>query len=191
MNLPNKLTVLRLVFIPFYIFFLMTEFFPFSSHVALVIFLLASFTDTLDGKIARKMNLVTDFGKFADPLADKILVMSAMVCFVAIGRMPFWACIIILMREFAVSGFRLVVAGKGIVLAASKIGKMKTGWQMSMCGFMTFDMALLVSRQGWPETVYTVYHILTLIAMYGALVLTIVSMIDYFYKNRSSFSAGK
>lgn len=191
MNLPNKLTILRLILIPFYVFFLMTDLFPFTSHVALVIFLIASFTDTLDGKIARKMNLVTDFGKFADPLADKILVTAAMVCFVAIGRMPFWTCIIILMREFAVSGFRLVVAGKGIVLAASKIAKIKTGWQMSMCGLMTFDMALLVARQGWPDVVFTVYHIVTLIAMYGALVLTIVSMIDYFYKNRDSFSINK
>jgi len=188
MNLPNKLTLLRLVFIPFYIFFLMTDFFPFTSHVATLLFILAAITDNLDGRIARKRNLITDFGKFADPLADKILVVSAMVCFVALGRMPFWACIIVLAREFAVSGFRLVVAGKGVVLAASKIGKNKTGWQMTMCGLMTFDMALLVSRMNWPETVYTVYHIVTLIAMYGALILTVISMIDYFYRNRQYFT---
>ena len=191
MNLPNKLTILRLIFIPFYIFFLMTDFFSFTSHIAVFLFILASLTDTFDGKIARKYNLITDFGKFADPLADKILVVSAMVCFVALGRMPFWACIIILAREFAVSGFRLVVAGKGVVLAASKIGKMKTGWQMSMCGLMTFDMAALVGSNMWPSAVFTVYNIVTMIAMYGALILTIVSMIDYFYKNRKSFSTDK
>ena len=199
MNLANKLTVLRLILIPFYIVFLMLD--PilagsdqnivFFSHIALTIFIVASLTDTFDGKIARKYNLVTDFGKFADPLADKILVVSAMVCFVALGRMPFWAVIIILAREFAISGFRLVVAGKGVVLAASMIAKVKTGWQMVMCGFMTFDMASLVTKQGWPEVITTVYNILTQITMYVALALTIISLIDYFYKNKDSFSTEK
>lgn len=196
MNLANKLTILRLILIPFYVVFLMLD--PvlvrsagnvvFFSHIALVIFLLASLTDTFDGKVARKYNMVTDFGKFADPLADKILVVSAMVCFVALGRMPFWAVIIILAREFAISGFRLVVAGKGIVLAASMIAKVKTGWQMVMCGFMTFDMASLAAKHGWPSAVTTVYNVLTQITMYVALALTIISMIDYFYKNKDSFS---
>ena len=196
MNLPNKLTILRLIFIPFYIFFVMMD--PvmisssancvFFSHIALVIFILASLTDTFDGKIARKYNMITDFGKFADPLADKILVVSAMVCFVALGRMPYWVVIIILAREFAVSGFRLVIAGKGVVLAASIIGKMKTCWQMTMCGLMTFDMATLVTKYGWPSVISTVYDVLTQVAMYGALALTIISMIDYFYKNRKNFS---
>ena len=199
MNLANKLTILRLILIPFYVVFLMLD--PvliasqqnivFFSHIALTIFIVASLTDTFDGKIARKYNLVTDFGKFADPLADKILVVSAMVCFVALGRMPFWAVIIILAREFAISGFRLVVAGKGVVLAASMIAKVKTGWQMVMCGFMTFNMAALVAKQGWPEVVTTVYDILTQITMYVALALTIISMIDYFYKNRENFTTKK
>ena len=188
MNLPNKLTILRLVFIPFYVFFLMTDYFSFTSHVALVIFGLASFTDTLDGIIARKYNLVTDFGKFADPLADKILVLSGMVCFVALGRLPYWVCILILAREFAVSGFRLVAATNGQVIAASYWGKFKTGFQMGMIGLMTFDMERLVFEQGWPETVWTVYHIITVVTMYIALALTIISMIDYFYKNRKSFT---
>lgn len=188
MNLPNKLTVLRLILIPFYVFFEMTDLFPFSSHIAMVIFIAACLTDTFDGKIARKRNLVTDFGKFADPLADKILVVSAMVCFVALGRMPFWVCIIILAREFAVSGFRLVVASKGVVLAASPWGKAKTGVQDAMCILMSFDMALLVSRNNWPAAVYTVYEVLTLVTMYVALALTIISMVDYFYKNRDKFS---
>lgn len=188
MNLPNKLTILRLVFIPFYVFFLMTDYFSFTSHVALVIFLLASFTDTLDGIIARKYNMITDFGKFADPLADKILVLAGMVCFVALGRLPYWVCIIILAREFAVSGFRLVVAAKGTVIAASKWGKFKTGTQMTMLGLMTFDMQRLVLEKGWSMTVWNVYNILTNITMYLALALTIISMIDYFYKNREGFS---
>ena len=188
MNLPNKLTILRLVFIPFYIFFLMTDFFSFTSHVALVIFVLACATDTLDGIIARKYDLVTDFGKFADPLADKILVVAGMVCFVALGRLQFWVCIVILAREFAISGFRLVAASNGSVIAASYWGKFKTGFQMAMLCLMTFDMERLVAEQGWSPVVWNVYHIVTLVVMYIALALTIISMIDYFYKNRNSFT---
>ncbi|MBR3309104.1 MAG: CDP-diacylglycerol--glycerol-3-phosphate 3-phosphatidyltransferase [Lachnospiraceae bacterium] len=191
MNLPNKLTILRLVFIPFYVFFVMTDFFSFTSHVALVIFLLASFTDTLDGIIARKYGLVTDFGKFADPLADKILVVAGMVCFVALGRLPVWVCIIILAREFAVSGFRLVVASKGTVIAASYWGKFKTGFQMAMICLMTFDMQRLVTEHGWSPVVWNVYHIVTIVIMYIALALTLISMVDYFYKNRAGFSTDK
>ncbi|MGI6071988.1 MAG: CDP-diacylglycerol--glycerol-3-phosphate 3-phosphatidyltransferase [Lachnospiraceae bacterium] len=189
MNLPNKLTILRLILIPFYVFFQMTEFFSFSSHVATFIFSLACLTDIADGIIARKRGQITDFGKFADPLVDKILVLAAMICFVALGKMPFWICIIILAREFAVSGFRLILAGKGVVLAASRLGKAKTSLQMSMSIMMAFDMASLVAKQGWPSIVLTVYDIVTIISMYGALILTVASMIEYFYKNRKSFSA--
>ena len=188
MNLPNKLTILRLVFIPFYVFFLMTDFFSFTSHVALVLFMLASFTDLLDGKIARKYNLITDFGKFADPLADKILVVAGMVCFVALWRLPVWVCILILSREFAVSGFRLVAAAKGTVIAASYWGKFKTAFQMAMICLMTFDMERLVLEKGWSPVVWNVYHIVTVVIMYVALALTFISMIDYFYKNRKAFS---
>lgn len=188
MNLPNKLTILRLILIPFYIFFLMTDFFSFTSHAALVIFIAACLTDTLDGKIARSRNMVTDFGKFCDPLADKILVVSAMVCFVALDRLPFWVCIIIIAREFAVSGLRLVAAGSGTVLAASWWGKFKTGFQMAMCMFMTFDIERLAASKGWPQTVITVYDTVETICMYAALALTIISMADYFYKNRNSIS---
>lgn len=185
MNLPNKLTVLRLVFIPFYVFFLLTDFFKFSTLIAGIIFALASLTDFADGKIARAKNLVTDFGKFADPLADKILVMSAMVCFVKLGRLYAWVCIIILAREFAVSGLRLIVAGKGTVLAASRWGKYKTAFQMFMCVFMTLDMEAF----GAQGIFLTVYNIITMALMYVSLILTIISMIDYFYKNRGSISS--
>ncbi|MDO4530323.1 MAG: CDP-diacylglycerol--glycerol-3-phosphate 3-phosphatidyltransferase [Lachnospiraceae bacterium] len=191
MNLPNKLTILRLVFIPFYVFFVMTDFFSFTSHVALVIFIIASLTDLFDGKIARKYNLITNFGKFADPLADKILVVAGMVCFVALGRLPVWVCIIILAREFAVSGFRLVVAANGTVIAASYWGKFKTTFQMIMICLMTFDMQRLVTEHGWSPVVWNVYHIVTIVIMYIALALTIISMIDYFYKNRAGFRTDK
>lgn len=191
MNLPNKLTILRLVFIPFYVFFVMTDYFSFTSHVALVIFIVASLTDLFDGKIARKYNLITDFGKFADPLADKILVVAGMVCFVALGRLPVWVCILILAREFAVSGFRLVVAANGTVIAASYWGKFKTTFQMIMICLMTFDMQRLVVEHGWNPVVWKVYHIVTLVIMYIALALTIISMIDYFYKNRAGFRTDK
>lgn len=188
MNLPNKLTILRLVLIPFYVFFVMTNFFSFSSHIALVLFCLASITDLLDGKIARKYNLVTDFGKFADPLADKILVVSGMICFVALGKLPVWVCIIILAREFAISGFRLVLAAKGTVLAASYIAKFKTTFQMIMIILMTFDMENLVVSKGFSPVILNVYNIVTMVIMYVALVLTIISLIDYFYKNRKGFT---
>ena len=184
MNLPNKLTILRLVFIPFYVFFLLTDFFTFSSVVALAFYAAACLTDFFDGRIARSRNLITDFGKFADPLADKILVMSSMICFVYMGKLPVWVCIIILAREFAVSGFRLVVAGKGVVIAASKWGKYKTVFQMFMCIFMTLDIEGMVGE----GLFLTVYNIVTIAVMYVALALTIISMIDYFYKNRKNFS---
>lgn len=184
MNLPNKLTILRLIFIPFYVFFLLTDFFKFSSLAAALIFAAASLTDLADGKIARARNLITDFGKFADPLADKILVMSAMICFVKLGRLYAWVCIIILAREFAVSGLRLIVAPKGVVLAASKWGKYKTAFQMIMCVFMTLDMEAF----GVSGIALTIYSIVTMALMYVSLALTLISMIDYFYKNRGSIS---
>ena len=184
MNLPNKLTVLRLIFIPFYVFFLLTDFFKLSSLVAALLFGAASLTDLFDGRIARKRGLVTDFGKFADPLADKILVMSALICFVKLGRLYAWVCIIILAREFAVSGLRLIVAGKGTVLAASKWGKYKTAFQMIMCIFMTLD----VETFGMKGEALFVYNVITMVLMYVSLALTIISMADYFWKNRKSIS---
>lgn len=188
MNLPNKLTIFRLILVPFYVFFLMTDYFTLTSFVALLIFIAAALTDLFDGKIARERNLITDFGKFADPLADKILVVAGMVCFVALDRMPFWVCIIIVAREFAVSGFRLVVAARGTVIAASIWGKVKTTFQMIMVILMTLDVEMLVEYYNLPPVIWTVYHIVTIVVMYIALALTIISMIDYFYKNRKGFT---
>ena len=122
MNLPNKLTMLRIILIPVFMVVLYWGF-PGANYVALAIFIAASFTDMLDGKIARKYNLVTDFGKFADPLADKMLVTAAMLWFVEIGQMPAWALLIVIVREFAVSGLRMIASDKGRVIAAGWSGK--------------------------------------------------------------------
>ena len=130
MNLPNKLTVARVVLVPFFIFFLLTDIVPVSSLWALVVFALASITDALDGHIARSRNLVTNFGKFLDPLADKVLVISALVCFTEMGLCGAVPVIIITAREFMVSGLRLVTAGEGVVVAAGICGKLKTAFTM-------------------------------------------------------------
>lgn len=174
MNLPNKLTVFRVILIPFFVVILMTNCFGASSKwIALAIFVVASLTDLLDGKIARKYNLVTTFGKFADPLADKILVISAMICLVELQRLPSWIVVIIVAREFIISGFRIIAAEKNVVIAASYWGKFKTTFQMVMVIMMLADIDL----PGW--------HIASMTVAYLALILTIVSLVDYIIKNRS------
>ena len=138
MNLPNKLTLLRIILVPVFMVVLYWGF-PGATWVALAIFIIASFTDLLDGKIARKYNLVTDFGKFADPLADKMLVTAAMLWFVEIGQMPAWALLIVIVREFAVSGLRMIASDKGRVIAAGWSGKVKTASTMvGLCLLMAF-----------------------------------------------------
>ena len=133
MNLPNKLTILRVIMIPFFVFFLLSGVGGSASKwIALVIFAAASITDTLDGYIARRDNLITDFGKFMDPLADKLLVCSAMICMIPLGKLQAWFVIVIIAREFIISGFRLVAADNDIVIAASYWGKFKTVSQMFM-----------------------------------------------------------
>ena len=173
MNLPNKLTMLRVILIPFFVFFMLTDLVPYSGLIALAIFIAASITDFLDGKIARKYNLITNFGKFMDPLADKLLVCSAMICLIPLGLLPAWIVIIIIAREFVISGFRLIASDNGIVIAASWWGKWKTVTQM----FMVIVLIL--------EIYFPVLRIPGLVLMYAALVLTIASLIDYLYKNRS------
>lgn len=171
MNLPNKLTLFRVILIPFFLFFLLTGYGgAYSRWIALGIFVVASLTDLLDGKIARKYHLITNFGKFMDPLADKLLVCSAMIAFIELGQMPSWVVIIIISREFAISGFRLVAADNDVVIAASWWGKIKTVSQMVMVILMIADIEQLA--------------LVTEVIMWLALVLTLVSMIDYFIKNR-------
>ena len=173
MNLPNKLTLLRIVMIPFFVFFLLIA--PDSMVcrvIAALIFIAASLTDMADGYIARRDNLITDFGKFMDPLADKVLVSSAMICLVSLHRLPAWICIIIIAREFIISGFRLVASDNGIVIAASYWGKFKTVFQMLMVITMVFDFAA------------PFWQVLELILMWAALILTVISLCDYIYKNK-------
>ncbi len=172
MNLPNKLTLLRVFLIPLFVVLLMVPFgFAGQKWVALAIFVIASLTDLADGKIARKHNLITNFGKFADPLADKLLVCSALICLIELGRIPAWIVLIIIAREFIISGFRLVAAERGIVIAASIWGKIKTTLQMTMVVLMIADLSALA--------------IITQISMWLALILTIVSLVDYIAKNRT------
>ncbi len=190
MNLPNKLTVFRVILIiPFVLIMLgsnaqwgwfMTVFggiADYADPIALAIFIIASLTDLLDGKIARKYNLVTNFGKFMDPLADKLLVCAAMICLIELGRIPAWIVIVIISREFIISGFRLVAADNRVVIAANYWGKFKTTFQMIMVCLMIINIEALA--------------VLTQIVMWIALVLTVVSLVDYLVKNRGVLLDGK
>ena len=182
MNLPNKLTIFRVILIvPFVVVLLGGEAGWFGDNsllyggIALVIFIVASLTDLIDGKIARKYNLVTDFGKFMDPLADKLLVSAAMIALVEMGRIPAWVVIVIISREFIISGFRLVASDNGVVIAASYWGKFKTTFQMIMVCLMLLDLS---EKFAW-------YGVLTNIIMWIALILTVVSLVDYLMKNKN------
>ena len=178
MNLPNRLTMLRILMIPlFVIFALISQ--TWAQILALVIYILACITDTLDGRIARKYNLITDFGKFADPIADKLLVMSALIVLVASDRMPAWVCIVMLAREFIISGFRLVAAGSGKVIAAGMSGKLKTVFQM--CATVAL---LLFKPVGSAAPLLGGFGIvLADVLMYIAVALTIYSGAEYIIKN--------
>lgn len=175
MNLPNKLTILRGIMIPFFLFFLLTDLVggEYSRFIALAIFVLASITDFIDGMLARKYNLVTNFGKFMDPLADKLLVCSALIAFVGMGKLPVWIVVIIISREFIISGFRTVAADSGVVIAASMWGKYKTAFQMIMIIVVIADLNI------------PYMNIVETVLIYISLILTIVSLIDYLVKNKS------
>ena len=175
MNLPNKLTILRTLMIPVFLFFLLTDCAgDYSKWIAVVVFILASLTDFLDGHIARKYNLVTNFGKFMDPLADKLLVCSAMIALVGMHRLSSIVAIIIIAREFIISGFRLIASDNGIVIAASYWGKFKTNFQM----FMIINLG--------TSTAVMIENILIVIAT----ALTIISLVDYLVKNKQVLSEG-
>ena len=170
MNLPNKLTMIRVILVPVFIVLLfMGQNNPIFKFLALAVFIIASLTDTLDGYIARSRNLVTNFGKFMDPLADKLLVCSALISFIQIGTIPAWVVIIIISREFIISGFRLIASDKGVVIAASKWGKAKTVSQMITVILLILDLPFLK----------TVTNIMIIVMT----VLTVVSLIDYIVKN--------
>lgn len=178
MNLPNKLTLLRVVLIPVFVVLLLLEGGQNSTLriAALIVFCIASFTDFLDGQIARRNNLVTNFGKFMDPLADKLLVCSALICMIELGQLPSWYVITVIAREFIISGFRLVAADNGIVIAASWWGKFKTTFQM-------FTVILLILN-------IPALHTVTLIIAGIAFVLTLVSLLDYIAKNYKVITEG-
>ena len=179
MNLPNKLTILRTIMIPVFLIFLYIPGLGMTGDVlAATIFVLASFTDLLDGKIARKYNLVTNFGKFMDPLADKLLVCSALIALVDLDRIPAWVVIIIIAREFIISGFRLIASDNGVVIAASYWGKFKTTFQMIM-------IILLILNIDYPYS-----NIVNMVLMYIALALTIISLRDSIIKNYKVFIDG-
>ncbi len=173
MNLPNQLTLLRVILIPVFMFFLLQETAS-GDRIALVIFVIASFTDFLDGYIARARNLVTNFGKFIDPLADKLLVTAAFLCFIQLGKVSSWVVFIILAREFIVSIFRAIAAADGIVIAASIYGKLKTISQMIAI--------IILLMNNYPFSQWNIP--MDMIMVYVATGLTLVSGLDYIIKNK-------
>jgi CDP-diacylglycerol--glycerol-3-phosphate 3-phosphatidyltransferase len=173
MNLANKITLLRILMIPIFMAFMLIEF-PYHMEAAMLVFLLASLTDKLDGYIARKYNMITDFGKFMDPLADKLLVTGAFLILIQLGRLEAWIVFIILTREFAVTGLRTLAAAQNIIIAASKYGKIKTVTQI-----IAIIILILDNRP---------FNLINLpmdtIMVYMALIITILSGLDYFIKNK-------
>ncbi|MFQ9345461.1 MAG: CDP-diacylglycerol--glycerol-3-phosphate 3-phosphatidyltransferase [Coprococcus sp.] len=178
MNLPNKLTILRVILIPFFVVFMLFDIIGAADKwIALVIFCVASLTDMLDGKIARKYNLVTNFGKFMDPLADKLLVCTALICLTSMNRLNVIVVLVIIAREFIISGFRLVASDNGIVIAASYWGKFKTVSQMALIIVLIMDLG-------------GVWNVVGTVLTWVALFLTVVSLIDYIAKNKQVLTQG-
>ncbi|MCQ2473390.1 MAG: CDP-diacylglycerol--glycerol-3-phosphate 3-phosphatidyltransferase [Saccharofermentans sp.] len=200
MNLPNKLSIARIVLVPVTLLFMLpislfgwepqgwNEFInSYGMIVAAGVFIIASLTDMADGKIARKYNLITDLGKFLDSLADKILVISIMLAFIGLGRISVWAVMIIILREFAVSGLRMIAASKGEVIAAKMIGKVKTVTQMIALIYLMFEPLLLeifrLGFNGYPLEI----NAITIIGdiLFGiCVIMTIISGIDYLLKGK-------
>ena len=177
MNLPNKITLFRVVLVPVFVILMLLEegMIPNRDLIACIIFCVACISDFFDGYFARKMNIVTNFGKFMDPLADKLLVCSALILFIELDRIPAWVVIIIIAREFIISGVRLIAAGEGKVIAANMLGKIKTNAQMFMAIFMILNID------------NSVFKIITDVLMWASVVLTIVSLIEYTWANRKLF----
>lgn len=175
MNTPNKLTLLRVIMIPFFVVFMLADLGSWSKWAALIVFVVASMTDWLDGYLARRDHLVTDFGKFMDPLADKLLVCSALICLIDMNRIPSWIVIVIIGREFIISGFRLIASDNGVVIAANYWGKSKTVCQMIM-------IILLIADLGKG------FFYLEQILIYASLLLTVISLVTYLWQNRKVLS---
>ena len=186
MNLPNKITTFRAFLVPVFVFFMVFDKIPGNKWYALGVFIIASFSDLVDGKLARKYNLVTDFGKFMDPLADKLLVDSAIIALCGIDRLWSVVVIIIIGREFIISGFRLIAADNGRVIAASMWGKVKTVVQMIMVCFLIADLGAETTG-----TLHDVIGIFESVLVVAATLLAVVSLMDYIIKNKDVISTSK
>ncbi len=191
MNTPNKLTLLRICLVPIFVLFLLWEQLPYHFIWALLVFVGASVTDAIDGHLARKHHLITDFGKFLDPLADKILVVSALICFVEMGLCSAVVVVIVIAREFLVSALRLVAVGDGTVIAASIWGKLKTVSQMiAVIYILVYCVVGTLLPSSW-ELVMTIGKWVGEILLWVSTVLTVISGADYLWKNRSCINSAK
>ncbi|MBP2031682.1 CDP-diacylglycerol--glycerol-3-phosphate 3-phosphatidyltransferase [Clostridium algifaecis] len=195
MNLANKLTMIRIILVPVFLVFMAVKNMPYGKIIAIIIFILASITDKLDGYIARSRNQITRFGKFMDPLADKLLVTAALVSLVEYHIIPSWVAMIIIAREFAVTGLRGVAAAEGIVIAASPWGKAKTVTQIIAIILalinLNYNHVSLGALRGFVNHPHKVLNYVTGIAMAIAIIMTIVSGIDYFVKNKEVMRSDK
>lgn len=192
MNLANKLTLLRIFLVPVFLIFFLVEGIDYGTIVATIVFIVASITDQLDGHIARSRNQITTFGKFMDPLADKLLVTAVFVCLVQIGMIPAWAVIIILSREFAVSGLRSIAASNGLVIAASWWGKIKTVTQMlAILLFLLTVNIMTIGNTNLLVNFFPGFLVASNIVFYICVVITIISGIDYFINNRKVITFDK
>ncbi len=192
MNLANKLTLLRIILVPVFLIFFLVQGIDYGTIIATIIFIVASITDQLDGHIARSRNQITTFGKFMDPLADKLLVTAVFVCLVQIDMIPAWAVIIILSREFAVSGLRSIAASNGLVIAASWWGKIKTVIQMIAIILFLLTVNIMSLNNISLITNYLPFFVWAAnIVFYIAVIITIISGIDYFVKNRKVITVDK
>jgi len=181
MNLANKLTMLRIFLVPIFLIFMAVKDIPYGREVATAIFIIASLTDKLDGYIARSRNQITNFGKFMDPLADKLLVTAALVSLVELQIVSSWVAMIIIAREFAVSGLRTIAASEGKVIAASWWGKIKT----------VIQIVAIITALLNLSYVHPIINVLTDIFMAAAVIITIISGVDYFIKNKDSIRVDK
>lgn len=179
MNLANKITIFRVFLVPVFLLVLYSNI-SYSTYIAALIFIIASLTDSLDGYIARSRNMITNFGKFVDPLADKILVSAALISLVELGKIPAWVVVVIIAREFTISGFRIIAASEGITIAASSLGKIKTVTQL-----MAIILLLL---NNFPFNKCNLP--IDMILLYISLFFTVISGIDYIYKNISTLKTG-
>lgn len=190
MNLPNKLTLLRIILVPFFVLFLLVDAIPLSPVFALVVFIAASITDFFDGHYARKHNMVTDFGKFADPLADKILIISAFCCFIQTGLIGAVPVIIVLFREFAVTSVRLVAASKGKVVAANMWGKAKTVSQI-VAVIVALVLQIVLKLGGFSAEVSGSFGIIINVVVWVSVIFTVISGIVYLKDNADLYKNAK